>query len=500
MTEQVHFEEIFQYPIQEFKVHLEQDYNERIIFSGKYGIGKTKFLETFFNDQNQISILGDEKYDVYRLFPTNYSIASNEDIIRYIKYDIIIEMLKKSISLEEVKLNLSDTLPSYIFKDLHKVTAALVYMIPKLGKEVVECFEKIDTLKEEYLKYHDEANKSSGDKLVDYLNMIEVKEGSVYEGDITTKIISEVISKENGKESILLIDDVDRLDPEHVFRILNVFASHFDSNSVSSNKNKFNFDKIIIVCDFNNIRNIFHHRYGIEADFMGYIDKFYSSDVYHFDNKQAIVGIIIKIFESIEIQGTNQNNESIYRSFYFKNEFLSKMIGTLVHRGSISLRNIIKIYKKQIAYHSELISFGHNHIEVYSWRVPITMQLRLLKDFFGDLQSMKKQLSRLSLPKDYSDYYHSYFGLLIYILSYEKHNFNPRNDFLYEYKNITLVVDAKLGFASDQLERVNLYHFKDLMKTDKIPERGEYYYATEELFFEALDETIELLIKIEFLK
>ena len=54
---------------------------------------------------------------MYRLSPTNYSIASNEDILRYIKYDIIIEMLRKSLKLEEVKLKLLDTFPFYLKKN-----------------------------------------------------------------------------------------------------------------------------------------------------------------------------------------------------------------------------------------------------------------------------------------------------------------------------------------------------------------------------------------------
>lgn len=51
--ETLYFKEVFQYPISEFKTHLEQKTNERIIFSGKYGIGKTRFLEDFFNEENQ---------------------------------------------------------------------------------------------------------------------------------------------------------------------------------------------------------------------------------------------------------------------------------------------------------------------------------------------------------------------------------------------------------------------------------------------------------------
>src|SRR6185369_2400611 len=169
----VHFEEIFEYPIKEFKEHLENPENERIIFSGKYGIGKTKFLENFFLPENQIRLLGLEKYDVYKIFPVNYSISSNQDILRYIKYDIILELLRKAKTIDEINLSYLKTLPDFIKKNLHRVAASMVYMIPKLGKEIVDAFDKIDKLKEEFLKFHDEANESEGDKMIKYLEELE---------------------------------------------------------------------------------------------------------------------------------------------------------------------------------------------------------------------------------------------------------------------------------------------------------------------------------------
>jgi hypothetical protein len=49
-----YFPEIFEHSIQEFKDHLNIPGNDRIIFSGKYGIGKTKFLDDFFDDKNRL--------------------------------------------------------------------------------------------------------------------------------------------------------------------------------------------------------------------------------------------------------------------------------------------------------------------------------------------------------------------------------------------------------------------------------------------------------------
>ena len=62
------------------------------------------------------------------------------------------------------------------------------------------------------------------------------------------------------------------------------------------NDNKFGFDKIIFVCDIENIRKIFAHKYGAEVDFSGYIDKFYSSEIYDFNNNQEVLNYVDKIF------------------------------------------------------------------------------------------------------------------------------------------------------------------------------------------------------------
>jgi len=57
-------------PKKEFKKHLSIDNNHRIIFSGVFGIGKTKFLKTYFEDKNK-------EYNSIFISPVNYSIAKN---------------------------------------------------------------------------------------------------------------------------------------------------------------------------------------------------------------------------------------------------------------------------------------------------------------------------------------------------------------------------------------------------------------------------------------
>ena len=85
-------EQEFKIPIEElfskFEDHLKIKNNTRILFSGKYGIGKTYFLNDFFKNKK-------EDYEAFHLFPVNYQITSNENIIEYLKYDILVELLKK---------------------------------------------------------------------------------------------------------------------------------------------------------------------------------------------------------------------------------------------------------------------------------------------------------------------------------------------------------------------------------------------------------------------
>lgn len=84
---------------------------------------------------------------------------------------------------------------------------------------------------------------------------------------------------------------MDRLDPAHLFRILNIFSAHLDRYNIYKNTksltdyaltNKFGFDNIITVFDYDNTKKIFAHFYGENANFEGYINKFTSGYVFHY--------------------------------------------------------------------------------------------------------------------------------------------------------------------------------------------------------------------------
>ena len=86
---------LIEIPGKHFTRHLQLEGNDRIIFSGKYGSGKSTFLKEFFKDETQEKLFSTERYEVVRIYPVNYSVSSNEDIFRLIKYDLILELISK---------------------------------------------------------------------------------------------------------------------------------------------------------------------------------------------------------------------------------------------------------------------------------------------------------------------------------------------------------------------------------------------------------------------
>ena len=71
----------------DFQEFLNPQRNRRIIFSGPFGIGKTYFLNEFFKEKDE------EFYSIF-LRPVNYSLLSNEDVFKLIKYDILTQIIQ----------------------------------------------------------------------------------------------------------------------------------------------------------------------------------------------------------------------------------------------------------------------------------------------------------------------------------------------------------------------------------------------------------------------
>lgn len=357
--------ELFVDNAKRFAEHMLVSNNERIIFSGRFGTGKTTFLNEFFLEDNQRDHYRKVPFKAVRIYPVNYSIASNEDIFEYIKHDVLVEMLlAKNYKFDSVGLNYWQNAAFDLKSHPAKFISSILTMIPKIGKpgfevSVKEIFDSLKNLKDQ-LDNSYERNKVKLDELLkvqDALYKEVDRKGSLYEADSITELIRTVLNRSekraaNGDktvEDVLIIDDLDRIDPEHIFRILNVFAAHFDTNS--NLPNKFGFDKVILVCDINNIRKIFSTKFGVDTDFNGYIDKFYSTRVFEYSIRDRFARIACKtIFNtnwaSNEIAAIQDNIcDDIKRSPHIAHETFNNVIEMLVANDQLNIRNI-KRYEK----------------------------------------------------------------------------------------------------------------------------------------------------------
>ncbi|NBB31996.1 P-loop NTPase fold protein [Cellulophaga sp. BC115SP] len=352
----------------QFESHLQIENNLRVFFSAKFGSGKTYFLNEFFEANK-------EKYIVIKLYPVSYSTASNRDIFELIKFDILFHILSNYSHTVEKSPEIKELLKIQFFisEFINQRKASLLTDVFSIFNEVavVDPVTKLGTTKiltvlsdafKEYEKFKKDTLKDDTLESNEYLNRVLTEHPEYSFEDPISRIISESIGKlqtesENQKEVILLIDDMDRLDPDHLFRILNVFGNHFVESNVSRfyrYQNKFGFDKIITVGDINNIRSIFNHRYGVKADFNGYFSKYYSKEEYNFKSldyidKEKIENLIPKLKISSELCKNPQVED---KANEMKNIILPYIINILIKRPNSVLRSLYSIINsKEIEIH-----------------------------------------------------------------------------------------------------------------------------------------------------
>lgn len=401
MSQDKHINDLFEKPKAEFEEHLSIAGNSRIIFSGIYGIGKTYFLKRFFRSPDI-----EEQYEVIRLRPVNYTIASNEDILKYIKYDLLVEVILKGVQIEKLDLDLSHYLALYLKENWKEIGKAVLKTVGKIGKIKVGNVEIFEQLVEFFGSVPDFRKYQVGKKeRFDEAGIVERfaeevgKTSHLYDDTIISKIIEKKIqslgAEINGKrkQTILYIDDLDRIDPEHIFRILNVFGAHFENSDIDEtdvpNANKFNFDKVILVCDINNIRNIFHSKYGADVDFTGYIDKFYSREVFNFDIRYLVPLAIRKVAAEF-----NVNDEVLQKKLgEADDQAFHYIIRALFKRNAINLRSFLKFYNNPETINFR--SFTVGHITINPVDNLILWQLILIKQVIGDTKSFQQAIAKL---------------------------------------------------------------------------------------------------------
>lgn len=248
--------------IERFRNHL--DIAPRVIFSAKFGDGKTTFLKGF----KESEVMSD--YEFFTIHPINYSVAKNEDVFEYIKRDILLQLAKNNL-LDNFDLDAAiNTI--YNWQTLYEALSFILQFVPH-GESILKLLRRAKELRDQYKReentwqVYDESFKS--------------QRGGLYEEDGYTQLIRYAIKNihESGEKTCLIIEDLDRIDPGHLFRILNVIGAHVDEED---EHNKFGFTNIIAIMDYDATKHIFYHFYGDAANYDGYMSKFMSKYVYNY--------------------------------------------------------------------------------------------------------------------------------------------------------------------------------------------------------------------------
>lgn len=379
-----------------FEQELKQygDSSARIFFSGKYGVGKTKFLERFFEEKK-------EEYLTVHLYPVNYQISTNEDIINLLKYDILVELFEKYegfFKINNIQSIQDNILLFYVWINyfispknsnlILQTPLDILETIPEIGK-LGRPLKSLLDINKEFQQFKSIYEKGEKGLAEGYLS--KIKPDDITETDIISQLIKDKIQEIKGeKKSVLIIDDLDRLDPEHIFRILNILSAHFDQDG----DNKFGFDYIIIVGDYHNIQSIFHHKYGKDTDFDGYIDKFYTVKPFEFDNRKALLANLGTILEKYQREDSPKDN--LDYSYFIIEDIIQKTISLDI----INLRKLLKHIKIKLLPAINKIS----NIPIESSHLYISIDILL--DIFETKDSLIGRIQKIKENKTLSNTYY----------------------------------------------------------------------------------------------
>lgn len=279
--------------IEDFRTHLLA--HPRTIFSAEFGDGKSYFLQRFIEEPSI-----QEQFVFLKLFPVNYQVVENRDIFELIKYDLLFQLFLNGMIPKVEKLD--DKLVLQLFCISHgqdfllelSKWAPLIASNPEQVATIATIMSAIKPLQKLYAKWKT-YKKQNAESDYAYNSFLEKQDASLlYECDAVTSFIRECIARYKqanpSKRVVWLIEDLDRIDPAHLFRILNVLSAHVDyaykyGLSVDESSicgNKFDVDHVVLVLDYKNLSNIYHHFYGADTSFDGYIRKFCSDQPFYY--------------------------------------------------------------------------------------------------------------------------------------------------------------------------------------------------------------------------
>jgi hypothetical protein len=272
----------------------------------------------------------------------------------------------------------------------------------------------------------------------------------------------------------LIIDDLDRIDPDQIFRLLNVFSVHID---IEGTENKFSFDKILFCCDASNIRRIFHNRFGVDVDFNGYFDKFYSKEIFYFDNRTEIKKSVFDILSTINpkrkrLWDKQYNRPSDTTSFLL----IQYIIENMIISETFSLRQLVRLcdltYDERIYQIRNVFRSEFTNRNVY-----VAVVFDFMISIYGNGETFINAVKRTQFSKTESHFCSSYdvfIPNLIMLADYQQNKFQPGIEYTdvktktkYSIKNIRLSPFQNTFFANvikgDKSDWIDSIDIKELI-------------------------------------
>lgn len=292
----------------------------RVILSTKFGDGKTTLLKEIQEDDR---ITKNPNYYFITLHPVNYVVQDNKDIFEIIKRDILSQLLRDSLVFEDDKW---EQFLERISKKGWRNLLVLKDIFVDIAEDIPGLGTPVKILNSLIKEANDELTEIEKLSAANYISSFTSMKGCIAEDDAITELIYEGINHANNvlnRKTVLVIEDLDRIDPAHMFRILNIFAAHIDNPNYDEkdNANKFGFQKVILVMDYEATKKIFHHFYGEGANYEGYIRKFSTTPPFEFSIKEiARIAVIQKIVSECNVDkkyvmriATHQDLSALYK-------------------------------------------------------------------------------------------------------------------------------------------------------------------------------------------
>lgn len=353
--------------------------NSRCILSAPFGEGKSCFLHEFIK-------MKQDEYDFITLYPINYQICDNKDILEYIKRDILLALLALS---PEFLTGLDKAGAEMIWKSIADCKEDVISCLPEINvgisglASVSFSSSNIANVVSKVWEKYSKRKIFRGNPLREYFNRHEDAAGGIYEFNPISNLISSLIAErkkrlgpDDSRKVVLVIEDLDRVDPGQIFRILNMFSAHLvDNIDEAFSRNKFGFDKILLLCDYKNIKNIYSHLYGADADFNGYISKFTPNNVYHYSLRRKLEAYLETLFD----KELCEKHLPIIR-ILIKKILSVSWDGSKLHNNIRVIKSKIKAGLESVTDDRVLVNERHN-LYTRKTRMPLNKILSVAKEF-----------------------------------------------------------------------------------------------------------------------